>query len=937
MIMDRRNKKSNDNYHYQNEKNGYNRPGRFRINQTNNSVNNMFDFKSSAKLDSKNSNQQNELKKKYNLTQKQEKWKNNRNSIDKKLSNDPNETVGKETNEAQKKFNFGFKRLEELVDKDSSEIVFVMSNRANGFMDLFRQNKDPDYVFLLMKIAAKICCTEFIQSKTLLLTELTCYEFLHHLKSYILNSPTEKSNKRCMNMNSFFEDCLTVFQSITTLFPKTAVERLKEIVVSSNIALTGIKDFCDKIKINETTTIGMSEVLQKLNDIKITNEIKLKEKSVFENYAQFIQPPDDFRELTVYPTASDLESEKPFLRPNISKGAYHDVEHYLDVQFRLLREDFVAPLREGIQLYRDMINNKQSKKKKINNIRIYKDVMFEKKGEFVRDKNGYMINFNRKNKLNINWEMAKRFMNGSLLLFSVDEFRTFFLGVVLERKIELLKKGIFIVELLEDATPLYNTSLTMVESEVFFEPYKCSLEVLKQINSHNFPMEKYIISAVKTIDYPYYIDIFPELQYQIDDLNKFNILLNNEWPSTDQLKLDEMQYGAFKAALTQEFTVIQGPPGTGKTYIGLKIMKTLITNLYANNQPFLTKPIVVVCYTNHALDQFMEGILGFTNQVVRIGGQTKSEIIEQYSLRNVTRVHRRSKTTNIGMRKINDRVKKAMTNITYFRKCSDVVSHNAGILELSLLKNGMPKRYHYFFKTTLDLLSWLFQDYDYFNVDPVAFLNTKSYNLINKVYNYSEKLLEVKPQEEVEDDIHMRYEDYDLDLECNHKDIVIYSLTLDDVKSACKELLSECIRLKTLSNSNIDLYNDYEAVQFNFSIMENIHDYFEYMLGIANNNIGLPRNIQDVSMLSMKQRWALYFQWVEATQEMFGPKIIEHEKKYMQVYKQYSELKELENIEILDKMHVIALTTTGAARHRTMLEGLESPIGMNYNFYISCL
>jgi hypothetical protein len=45
-------------------------------------------------------------------------------------------------------------------------------------------------------------------------------------------------------------------------------------------------------------------------------------------------------------------------------------------------------------------------------------------------------------------------------------------------------------------------------------------------------------------------------------------LKDEEWPSAEELALDENQYRAFKAALTRQFCIIQGPPGTGKTYLG---------------------------------------------------------------------------------------------------------------------------------------------------------------------------------------------------------------------------------------------------------------------------------------------------------------------------------------------------------------------------------
>lgn len=48
-------------------------------------------------------------------------------------------------------------------------------------------------------------------------------------------------------------------------------------------------------------------------------------------------------------------------------------------------------------------------------------------------------------------------------------------------------------------------------------------------------------------------------------------------------------------------------------------------------------PILIVCCTNHALDQFLEGILKFcnTNELIRIGGGSKSDILEQCNLSNV--------------------------------------------------------------------------------------------------------------------------------------------------------------------------------------------------------------------------------------------------------------------------------------------------------------
>lgn len=113
---------------------------------------------------------------------------------------------------------------------------------------------------------------------------------------------------------------------------------------------------------------------------KTLNNFNLnEEKLVLDNIDQFKTPPENFRQLSVYPTSSDFENEKPFLRPNISKGAFKNIEHYLDIQFHLLREDFVAPLRKGLQRHKALLDDQcqLQYKKKINNITIYHDVEFE--------------------------------------------------------------------------------------------------------------------------------------------------------------------------------------------------------------------------------------------------------------------------------------------------------------------------------------------------------------------------------------------------------------------------------------------------------------------------------------------------------------------------------------------------------------------------------
>lgn len=99
-----------------------------------------------------------------------------------------------------------------------------------------------------------------------------------------------------------------------------------------------------------------------------------------------------------------------------------------------------------------------------------------------------------------------------------------------------------------------------------------------------------------------------------------------------------------QAGLSRKLALIQGPPGTGKTYVGIQLVKALVRNTQGNAktdssrdmldldpQPSQTAssasgpnvgPILIVTFTNHALDQFLEGLLdaGLTD-MVRVGGR----------------------------------------------------------------------------------------------------------------------------------------------------------------------------------------------------------------------------------------------------------------------------------------------------------------------------
>lgn len=115
--------------------------------------------------------------------------------------------------------------------------------------------------------------------------------------------------------------------------------------------------------------------------------------------------------------------------------------------------------------------------------------------------------------------------------------------------------------------------------------------------------------------------------------HKFKVIQPETWPTADNLSFNESQYEAYRLALTHEFAVIQGPPGTGKTFVGIKVAKVLLQNLRSEGNCLM----LIICYTNHALDQFLEAISQITQSIVRIGGQSRNKAMDQFNLSNLRR------------------------------------------------------------------------------------------------------------------------------------------------------------------------------------------------------------------------------------------------------------------------------------------------------------
>ncbi|XP_077301611.1 uncharacterized protein LOC143922260 [Arctopsyche grandis] len=362
----------------------------------------------------------------------------------------------------------------------------------------------------------------------------------------------------------------------------------------------------NKIKVadaipDKKVTISDANIDNKIKITGVTPNLMTETKIKCINLTE---PPNNFRELSIKPDMKEISSiNSVFLRQNIVDGEYYSVDHYLDVQFRLLKEDYLSTVRTAIQSYKKkpygiheggmFYHGTKLKCYKSSNIRVGILVYIDRRRNRIQFK-----------------DSSVNFKSGSLLLFSKDNFKSWFFGTIIDSRDSTILVNF---EDVSFTTELFKHNYVMFESNAFYTFYYSILNSLK--NTEELPMQNWILKSQVTSELPTYVKSDYKIGSNIVDMKN-----NVGWPKAESIGLDEFQYEAYKTALSRKCVTIQGPPGTGKTYIALKIVQAILDNITDSE-----RPILVIACSNFALDQFLTGILKITSEVIRIGCQSKVE------------------------------------------------------------------------------------------------------------------------------------------------------------------------------------------------------------------------------------------------------------------------------------------------------------------------
>ena len=557
---------------------------------------------------------------------------------------------------------FSTDRFIKFLSMKVSEVIKQIIGQIKSFQYFLEKgvsDKDMDIVLqLLLKLCEGFKTDQTNSDTVTIFSELfssRCNEFQWKLTTFIRKMPYSLNFKE-----SDLRAALDIYCTVLNVIPQSCYNAIPIPYLSDAVTNNPMLHSTESLK---SKLDDILELHRSILEQQTVDSIKKSKQS----QASLEWDNSEYRNMQVIPEWHEVRDPNPptRLRPNIIREQYEDWMHYYDVQFRLLREDFIAPLRKGIKDYRD---GKEGRN--ISNLRVYFNVKIAKP-VFTNSGLCHEITFQMKNMGKINWEHSKRFIYGSLVCLSPDNFEhTAFFATITNREPEKLKEGKLTV-MFQGEPEIFmhqkkNTLFVMAESKAYYEASSHVLRSLQLAEPTSMPFTKHLLKNNSAkVDPPKYLSICPReaISYDVSLIIKKEFIKNpkcarkyssikilcHEWPSLEDTDLDASQLRAMKMALTQEVVVIQGPPGTGKTFIGLKIVQALLKNKNYWSPDVAPRaahkrekrvpsggPILIMCFTNHALDQFLEGILDLHEEkkpsIVRVGKRSKSEKLQKYNL-----------------------------------------------------------------------------------------------------------------------------------------------------------------------------------------------------------------------------------------------------------------------------------------------------------------
>lgn len=309
--------------------------------------------------------------------------------------------------------------------------------------------------------------------------------------------------------------------------------------------------------------------------------------------------------------------------------------------------------------------------------------------------------------------------------------------------------------------------------------------------------------------------------------------------------------------------------------------------------------------TNHALDQFLEGIWKVTRNISRFGYGTKSDILVKYIPKMYTCNYACADEYVYAKREVYASIQKEKLHLFNIKE----VYRNEGVIDLFYLTEVISIRgFNNWFKDSYDLFSWLLSDISNVNgINPIDFIKRK-------------KLLTPCPTK--------------LNDQTKNN---LYCITLKSIKLYCTQVQCKLDGFNKFFNEDDDDDDNVskkQDLELELKIMKTVEQYIIKHLKLFKSEslVECTYNLLNRDLLKQRDRWLLYYNWVNLflTREKIMTENVQENTR--QCRRDVDKFKSIGYLKSVKNKHVIGMTTTAAARNRYLLKNLKCPIG-KYNLY----
>ena len=497
------------------------------------------------------------------------------------------------SSQASPRSKVSLKRVSELLDQNPDTILLTLADKMFGLEEYLNAEWMSDNLIriFLVLLNKSFECHSMESRKPRIIDDLVKSNYFNVLVYKSIENKDQTGVYDLELIKNVIKICNTILVINPAKLPdlEIIIDRLELITKLRMKNQELIIEFDEKI---EKMKLEIEERKKKSFD-RNNNNVNPTNVRPIQISKEFLTPPDKVKNISILPSLTEINTnQNPFLRKNVINGPYKDVEHYIDIHFRLLREDFLQPLRKGITHFKEIIDEQIRKTPNILPSKIIESVDIIKKIAHIEGLRAYFnVSFTSNicsdrgvtlalqldvNKCkDIKWEFSKRLLFGSLVCLSDDFFKNnFILAVICDRDNESLKKGIIKVRIEQnddvDDDLIINekTKYIMFETTAYFEAYRYVLDALKSIDQDEFPFKRQIIECKSDLATPpdYLVNAYIDMRTLVDNKNNFNhstdqymfdssldyarnCSIDNErrWPSPTQMMLDVNIIYNFKA------------------------------------------------------------------------------------------------------------------------------------------------------------------------------------------------------------------------------------------------------------------------------------------------------------------------------------------------------------------------------------------------------